>query len=85
MRALPIMPLLLGVMVANTAFAQEFPGSGRLKFKKGPVCMCDKGLNENDIQAAEEVREQRSREGVLNGFIQNESSRKAERRRDEEK
>lgn len=85
MRAFVIFTLFLGMLSMNSAAARDFPGAGRLKFKQGPVCMCDKGLSEKDIREAEAAREQAGRSGMFNRLNQNESSQKAERRSDEEK
>lgn len=39
---------------ANTKIQEEKrkPGWPRLKYRKGPVCMCNDGLSEADIQSA---------------------------------
>ncbi len=45
---------------SSQSSASEQRGSGRLRFRDGPVCMCSLGMSEEDIQrSAEERREQR--------------------------
>lgn len=41
---------------ADKAQAREAPRSQRLRFRSGPVCMCSKGLGEEEIEAAERKR-----------------------------
>jgi len=85
MRGIIGIGVLLAGVTCNDVLAQEFPGSGRLKFKQGPVCMCDKGLTEKDIQEAQKSRNNGGGEDSLQRINQNDSSQKVERRSDEEK
>lgn len=84
MRSIIGIAVLLAGVACNDVLAQEFPGSGRLKFKQGPVCMCDKGLTEKDIREAQKSRNNSSGVDSLQRINQNDSSQKVERRSDEE-
>ena len=46
----------------------EKPSGSRLRFRKGPVCMCAGGLSEKDIRKAEQARQ------AQNNKIQEEDS-----------
>lgn len=54
------MLLMISPLYANEKGKDN--SSPRLKYKNGPVCMCAKGLNEKDIQAAKKL-EQGANEG----------------------
>ncbi len=51
MRSCWLMVPLLG-LIGSSAWADEAGEGARLKFKRGPVCMCSTGLTEADIRAA---------------------------------
>lgn len=85
MRGIIGIGVLLAGVTCNDVLAQEFPGSDRLKFKQGPVCMCDKGLTEKDIREAQKSRNNGGGADSLQRINQNDSSQKVERRSDEEK
>lgn len=57
MRILLAVAILSAFMPAFASEAGKGELPGRLKFKKGPVCMCSDGLSEKDIRAAEERRD----------------------------
>ena len=84
MRVLQVLPIIVtSLLVQGAAVAGDGNGSGRLKYKDGPVCMCNNGLSEQDIRAAGSVHDQGSRWGDLKRIEQKQSSQKVERRRDE--
>ena len=56
-----------GADTAPNAVGQPKP-SQRLKYRRGPVCMCSNGLSEKEIEAAERRRrEERQRESPKTG------------------
>lgn len=65
------------------AVSADKPVTGRLKYKQGPLCMCDKGLSEKDIRDAEKKRIQGNQPAMFQRLNQNNSNQKAERRSDE--
>lgn len=45
--------IIMGLLLANAslqAAVNDKDNSPKLKFKKGPVCMCARGLSEKDIK-----------------------------------
>ncbi len=54
--------LLLSTAIAAADDVKE-GFSPRLKYKKGPVCMCNEGLKEKDIRDAMQKREREKRDG----------------------
>lgn len=84
MRVTGITLLTVSMLVLSTANAADFPGAGRLKFKDGPVCMCNKGLNEADIRAGEARWVVPGGVKRLNGSNQTSKKPKSERRSNEQ-
>lgn len=45
-----------GARTAGQVQDEQPGGRGRLRFRDGPVCMCSLGMNEEDIERAQEER-----------------------------
>lgn len=83
------MRILIGTMLlffCGTAAAAD-GGKGqfspRLKYKKGPVCMCDGGLTEKDIRDALQQREMDSKTGTGTMFKPYETFRRGEEKEED--
>ena len=83
------MRLLMGTLILllslSAAAASEEKGafSPRLKYKKGPVCMCDGGLTEKDIRDALQQREKDGKTGSDTMIKPFETFRRGEKKEEE--
>ncbi|MBF0218068.1 MAG: hypothetical protein HQL49_00860 [Gammaproteobacteria bacterium] len=83
--------IMTGVMIVNVNLviaANETAddniivnGSSRLKFKKGPVCMCNHGLTERDILLAQGSKGNRPIKEVFSWSNSTENNQEVERRK----